>query len=114
MPDYFTTTLAHGPEYDNYRLTIVVKIIDDTAGVTTYTIPTFVTVQPDIAAEETLLNQILNSETTAQANKDLFSGDLRSNAKVMASLVTVLNSQSFLNKSNAAASGKYNFHLFKF
>ena len=105
LPEIVNTTLPQGPEYSNYTMTMYVKVIDDTNGASIFDIPTSITVIPDITFSNTLLNDILASNTKSEANKNLFSGDLRSASNVISSLSSLLNSQSFEDKNNAAGSG---------
>ena len=41
------TTIPQGPEYDSFTVQIIVKIIDDSGGMTEYIIPTPVTISPN-------------------------------------------------------------------
>jgi len=106
LPETVKTTLSQGPEYSNYSMKMYVKIIDDTNGESIFNIPTPIRVIPDITYSNKLLNDILNANTTSEANKNLFSGDLRSASNVISSLSSLLNSQSFSDKNNLDGSGK--------
>ena len=100
LVDYLNTTLHQGPEYDNFTYTIYLKIIDDSGGVTICTIQAPVQVQPNTTHASMLLNEILNSDSNSQANKNLFGGDLRSALQTIASIAKILNSQSYSNKNS--------------
>jgi hypothetical protein len=106
LPETVKTTLSQGPEYSNFSMKMYVKIIDDTNGESIFNIPTPIRVIPDITYSNKLLNDILSGNTTSEANKNLFSGDLRSASNVISSLSSLLNSQSFSDKNNLARSGK--------
>ena len=97
----FSTTLPQGPEYDSFNMSVYVEIVDDSGGVTTFTIPTPVTVQPvNDSVLSNLLNQIVLSDTNSIANKDLFSGDLRKTSSLMSSLASMLNRKNYNDKKS--------------
>jgi hypothetical protein len=101
-------TLPQGPQYDGNRFTIVVKIIDETDGVTTYTIDQKVEVIADDVASAQIIDDLLNGNTGSSFNAQLYSGDLRGTAEVVNNLISVINSQSYLSKLNYVYSSKTN------
>jgi hypothetical protein len=86
-------------------MTIYLRIIDDTNGVTTYRIGNQVTVNPDNNDTGTLLSDILNSNTNSNFTKDLFSGDLKKNAQIISTLSSLINSKSYSDKNSLSSSG---------
>lgn len=103
------TTLPQGPEYDNYNMSMFVKIIDDTNGATIFNILTPINVKPDTVFTNSLLDDILNSNTSSQANKNLFSGDLRKTSNTISLLSQLLNSQSLNDKNSIDGSSTSTF-----
>jgi hypothetical protein len=85
-------------------MTIIVRLTDDTGGVTKFTIPTPVQVKANETLAALLMDQILYADTKSLVNTQLFSGDLRSTAQVMSSLTAMLNSQSYGDKQNLVSS----------
>ena len=81
------------------------RIIDDTLGVYICTIAGNVTVRPDNSGANTLLNDVLTSNTKSNWTKDLFSGDLKKNARTISTLSSLINSQSYADKNSLSSSG---------
>jgi hypothetical protein len=99
LKEIFETTLPQGPVYDDYKMQMYVKVIDDTGGVTIFNINETITVHPDNNKTNEILNSILYGDFNSTENRNLFSGDLRHVSSLIISLSAVLNSESFGNKS---------------
>jgi len=90
IPQKLITTLPQGPEYDSFKMQIIVKIIDDLNDDLVFIIPSTVTVSASVTSA---IN--LNS-----VNKTLYSGDIRETSKAILFLTNILNSQCFESKNN--------------
>ena len=86
--------LPQGPSSDFYRIYLFVNIIDDSYGKTVYNIPTSVTVMPNDALANTLIDAISSQNTNSPVYATLNSGDLNLVAKNVIALSTVFNIQS--------------------
>lgn len=96
------TTLPQGPEYDSYKMEILVKIIDDSEGVLDYYISTPVIVLPSTT------NQVVYYDTfssDSSLNKKLYENDLLICSHEIFLISTTLNSECFTDRNNLVKSG---------
>ncbi len=100
IPQKLITTLPQGPEYDLFKMQIIVKIIDDLNDDLVFIIPSFVTVNASVASANIDLNSV---------NKTLYSGDIRETSKAILFLTNILNSQCFESKNNLLNLGNSSF-----
>jgi hypothetical protein len=91
-------TLPQGPEYDNYKLEIIINVIDDTDGVYEYPMHGQIVVKPNDNLTNELINDVFNSKSNL--NKHLFSGNLQDSSEKISNLVSLVNSQSLSSKNS--------------
>ena len=94
--------LPQGPDFDSYKIYLSVYVIDDTGGVTIYSLPNTVIVMPNLNVASDLTASILNNDTTCQTLLELNSGNLNLVSKNVIALTTVFNLQSSENSIIAA------------
>ena len=104
IPQKLITTLPQGPEYDSFKMQIIVKIIDDLNDDLVFIIPSTVTVSASVASANIDLNSV---------NKTLYSGDIRETSKAILFLTNILNSQCFESKNYLSNLGNSCFFNFK-
>jgi hypothetical protein len=96
--------LPQGPTTDSYRQYIFVNIIDDSNGITVFTIETPVVVTPNDALVTQLLDSLSSSDMSSQFMLNLNSGNLNLITKNIIGLSSVLNAQQMTSTSTSANS----------
>ena len=86
--------LPQGPQTDSYKIYLSVNIIDDTYGLTTYSIINPVIVSPNNALIDGLMQSITNNELNNQMMIDMNSNNLNMVAANTIALSTFFNIQS--------------------
>lgn len=86
--------LPQGPQIDSYKIYLSVNIIDDTHGLTTFTLNSPVIVIPNDALTLSLTQSMLNNDQSNQMIKDMNSNNLNIIASNAIALSTVLNAQN--------------------
>jgi hypothetical protein len=106
LSNQFQTKIPQGPEYDSYKLKIIIKIIDDSGSVLEYVIPTPVVVKPDTSLMEntTLIDEITNEDLKSAENRKLNEGDLHESSQVILLISTMLNSECNKDKNSLIVS----------
>jgi hypothetical protein len=114
LPNKIQTKIPQGPEYDSFKLQIIIKIVDDSGGILEYVIPTPVIVKPDISLMEntTLIDQITNEDLKSTENRKLNEGDLHESSQVILLISTMLNSECNKDKNSLIISSILFFNLY--
>ncbi len=86
--------LPQGPIADDYKIYLIVNVIDDTDGTTVYNILDPVIVLPNSDLANDLAQAIFNNDPNCQALIELNSGNLNLIAKNVIALSTVFNIES--------------------
>ncbi len=96
------TTIPQGPEYDSFNIQIIVKVIDDSGGMTEHIIPTPVTISPDttMIQNSKILSEIINIYTFSNTNKRLYEGDLHTVSQLINSISAYINSECSNDKNS--------------
>ena len=89
------TIIPQGPEYDSFNIQIIVKVIDDSVGITEYIIPTPVVISPNttMIQNSKILSEIINIYTLSDTNKRLYEGDLLTVSQLINSISAYINSE---------------------
>jgi hypothetical protein len=89
------TIIPQGPEYNSFNIQIIVKVIDDSDGMTEYIIPTPVVISPNttMIQNSKILSEIINIYTLSDTNKRLYEGDLLTVSQLINSISAYINSE---------------------
>ena len=91
--------MPQGPEFDDYRVSIFVQVIDDSDAIASFNITTPVIVRPTNDSVGDLTASILSGDPDSGILKEIDSGDLQNMARNIISLTSIINTQS-LNETD--------------
>lgn len=94
----FLTTLPEGPAYDNNKIYLSIRIIDDTGGYLCYNLSQPVQVYQDYNVTAKMVTDIISAKTSSSLNRILFNGNSQNTAKLIITLSSLLNAQSLIDK----------------
>lgn len=101
----FSSQLPLGAVYDSYRLYIVVDIVDNDNGVTTYQIPSAVVVEPDMSLLSLISQQLSNPNAMNSLSSILNSGNSQLTTQTVLAISSLLNSVSLSDQLAMASMG---------
>ena len=92
--------LPQGPDFDSYKIYLSVYVIDDTGGVTIYSLPNTVIVMPNLNVASDLTASISSNDPNSPTLLELNSGNVNLVSKNVIGLTTVFNLQANPASSN--------------
>jgi hypothetical protein len=94
--------LPQGPDYDFYKIYLLVNIIDDSGGITVYKFAEPVYVYPNKEATDRIINEILENNPRSLIVTNLNSGNLKTVTNFVSILSTQINMQNIVAPTNSA------------
>lgn len=102
----FSSKLSLGAVYDSYRSYVVVDIIDNDNGVTTYQIANPVVVKPDTSLLDLITSELSNPSGQNSLTSILYSGDSQVTTQTISAISSLLNGASLSDQLALASLGK--------
>lgn len=93
-----TTTIPNGPAYDSYRVTVLVKVIDDFGGITQYPIEPSIQVLLNMSLTSSLIDQMKNINSNSGLMQQMFSGNPQVIMQTVNGMCSMLNSMASLDQ----------------
>jgi hypothetical protein len=90
--------LPPGAPYDAYNMKIYAQVFDDEGAYVTYSVPTVLTVYPNVNRINSMFDNLLDQRTKFNTNLELYGGETQSMLNNLLLLSAGLNDMSILDK----------------
>lgn len=109
---YLLTKLSSGPQYDSYKLTAFVRIIDNLNSATDFYLPNPIVVMPDDVYTAQIARDIINNNSSSSYYQSITSNIVKETSQTINSLMSSINVMasslsSSVNSSNSSNSSDY-------